>query len=215
MKRSPGKQCSVETCDRPSRARGMCTRHYGQVMTKGYTYELESFDVCQIDGCARQPRSTHARYCEMHYYRIRRNGTPEIVAKRVPDQQCSVEGCVNKAFHTDGTCRTCRLRMRRNGDYDYHNRGSKSHNWLSDDELGYKEAHRRVKRARGSASTHRCVDCGGAALHWSYNHAAKDEKWGRHEDGILVPFSTNVEDYEPRCVPCHKRFDLRIAREAK
>lgn len=215
MKRTTIKKCSVETCDRASRARGMCTRHYSQIMTKGYTFERESFSVCQIEGCEREPRSTYARYCEMHYYRIRRNGTSETVAKRVPDQQCSVDGCVNKAFHVDGTCRTCRLRMRRNGDYGYHNRGPKSHNWLSDDELSYREAHSRVKRARGSASTYSCVDCGGVARHWSYNHAAKDEKWGWHEDGFRVPFSANIEDYEPRCVSCHKRFDLRVAREAK
>lgn len=42
-------------------------------------------------------------------------------------------------------------------------------------------------------------------MHWSYNYEAAE---------VLVdartgcPYSLDLDDYDPRCVPCHRRFDL-------
>lgn len=72
----------------------------------------------------------------------------------------------------------------------------------------YRLAHSRVTSLYGPAKRHRCVDCGNQAKHWSYNHqdpaALLDTKYG--------PFSPSPDYYEPRCVPCHKRFDLARVR---
>jgi hypothetical protein len=35
--------------------------------------------TCSVAGCAGLIRSKFSPYCEMHYYRIRRNGTPERI----------------------------------------------------------------------------------------------------------------------------------------
>lgn len=216
MKRSPSKtQCSVEWCDRPSRARSMCTKHYQQMKLWGEVRpDREKFSVCQADGCERKPRSESASYCEMHYSRLRRNGTLSIVAPRVPDSKCVVVGCNKKAFTTGGLCRNHSLGMKRNGDFKNHARGELAYNWVSESELGYKTAHRRVKTARGSASKYPCVDCGKKARHWSYNHCAEHELSETHERGGVVSYSANIWDYSPRCVSCHKKFDLNTI-EAK
>ena len=38
-------------------------------------YSSVKVDKCCIDGCETKPRSTRAKYCEKHYYRMRREGT--------------------------------------------------------------------------------------------------------------------------------------------
>ncbi len=65
--------------------------------------------------------------------------------------------------------------------------------WLGDS-VGIKGAHDRVRRARGPASDHTCIDCPAQAAEWSY-----DEAPGEH--------SPRIEDYSPRCYSCHKRLD--------
>jgi hypothetical protein len=52
--------------------------------------------------------------------------------------------------------------------------------------------HNRVKKARGSASDHRCVDCGGQAEDWSTTDSASDD--------VRVRF-------QPRCRKCHRCYD--------
>lgn len=74
--------------------------------------------------------------------------------------------------------------------------------WVGD-KAGYWGVHKRLARRRGSASGYACVDCGAPAQEWSYNHAAADEKC----DERGQPYSTNLDDYDPRCKPCHGRLD--------
>ena len=67
----------------------------------------------------------------------------------------------------------------------------------------YHGAHKRVRLAHGKATEHACVDCGGAAADWSYNHTdpnADIDVRGR-------VFSMQPEHYSPRCRSCHHKFD--------
>ena len=83
--------------------------------------------------------------------------------------------------------------------------------WWRGDDCGYGGAHDRVTRMWGApASAWSCADCGGPAAHWSYDHADPDEKSAEVNDCVL-PYSLKPSHYQPRCVPCHKRFDLAIA----
>jgi hypothetical protein len=77
---------------------------------------------------------------------------------------------------------------------------------------GYGAAHARVKRDRGATRGHQCIDCGAQAAQWSYDHTCPDEL----TDGATgAAYSLNVSRYDPRCVSCHKQYDLsRIARGA-
>ena len=77
---------------------------------------------------------------------------------------------------------------------------------LSDD-VGYTTAHQRVYSQRGQARNYACVDCAEQAQHWSYSHDDPKEKLTLI-DGYEVAYSTDPSHYSPRCVSCHKFYDL-------
>lgn len=91
-------------------------------------------------------------------------------------------------------------------------RGPLNHTWRGDD-IGYQAAHLRVKKARGSAVEHPCIDCGGTAREWSYTGGCPRELVAGDGPWRGITYSPDPERYVPRCVPCHRRFDM-AAREA-
>jgi len=195
--------CSIDGCEGKYLARGLCSKHYARLRTTGTT-ELRTpptHGQCVIDDCERKPRSRHAEHCEMHYYRIRRNGIAGIIAPRV-EGSCVVADCDRDAFNTVGECRIHSLRRQRNGDYIARVQDLHPH-WTGDGAT-YTAAHQRIRARRGSATNYTCVDCGGGAKHWSYDHTCPNEKF----DPAYGPYSTDINRYTPRCVRCHKRFDL-------
>lgn len=109
-------------------------------------------------------------------------------------------------------CSRCRARIARHGSASIviphkernYPRGEAHHAWTGNS-VSYDDMHRRVKRARGSASGYPCVTCGGPARHWSYDH--EDPAELTSEKGA---YSTEPQHYVPRCVPCHKRYDLAL-----
>lgn len=167
--------------------------------------------TCKAAECRNKPRSSSADYCEMHYYRLRRNGTLDIVASRIPDAICRVRGCNNKAQHTNGLCRNCHLRYERNGSFEHHHRGELHNLWLSNDDVTYTAVHQRLRHYRGNAREYKCVDCGTQAQHWSYNHDADNEKVEQLGMSV-VPFSPDLTHYSPRCVRCHKHYDMMLVK---
>lgn len=56
----------------------------------------------------------------------------------------------------------------------------------------YKTMHRRLARERGKATEFTCIDCAKPAHEWSFNNVGQ---------------RSNVDHYDPRCRPCHRRFD--------
>lgn len=205
--------CTVPGCGRKGPYRKYCTKHYLQMKKKGKIIpDSKQYTHCEVDGCNKPSRSRSQKYCEMHYYRVRRNGTTETVLVKVPDSECVADDCTDPAYYSTGECRNCYLRRQRNGSWVKHTSGENAWNWLGEEALNYRAVHQRVRAKRGSASQYECVDCGNIAKHWSYSHSSKNEKWGWH-DGFYVPFGTSVDDYDPRCVPCHKRLDLEKCQE--
>ncbi len=62
--------------------------------------------------------------------------------------------------------------------------------------------HRRVYAARGRASKYMCINfetCKSPARDWSQRHGTSGE---------------SIDDYDPRCVRCHKEYDMEIHRAA-
>lgn len=47
------------------------------------------------------------------------------------------------------------------------------------------------------------------AAHWSYDHLDSQQKI----DAECGPYSTDLDRYVPRCVPCHKKHDLGVIAE--
>ena len=73
--------------------------------------------------------------------------------------------------------------------------------------ISYDAAHYRVRVAKGKASDYKCVDCPEQAHEWSLNEESEHLliQASGHQAGRK--FSTNIEDYEPRCRSCHKKYD--------
>lgn len=81
----------------------------------------------------------------------------------------------------------------------------------------YSTAHCRVRRERGPARGGACIDCGERGDEWSYLGACPDEQLGE-ANGFTVRFcpvgDEHDECYAPRCIPCHRKHDVDIRREA-
>ena len=67
-----------------------------------------------------------------------------------------------------------------------------------------KQAHRRfhdqLRKERGPASAHTCVDCDKPAQEWSWDN-------GSIENYGTKAFGESFEEYSPRCQPCHRKKD--------
>lgn len=83
--------------------------------------------------------------------------------------------------------------------------GSSNPNWRGTG-VGYTQAHERIRRLRGPASTYQCAHCTARADDWAYDHADPDERreLGKRDAG---PYSLDPDHYVPLCTACHMRFD--------
>lgn len=84
--------------------------------------------------------------------------------------------------------------------------------------LSYRAAHMRVTRSRGPAKAQQCIDCGGPAAEWSYRGGSPDELTSQinstsqgYAYTTTLSYSPNPDDYDPRCVPCHRTHDKEHA----
>jgi len=67
--------------------------------------------------------------------------------------------------------------------------GAQNGRWRGD-AVGYRAAHSRVRRIRGTASDRFCK-CGKIAYEWAN----------------LTSHYTDINDYEPMCRKCHRQYD--------
>ena len=103
--------CCVKGCSRQASRKGMCYAHYQKAWKYGdpliTRIAPRNSGICAVEGCsgmARTQADTDAgRYCEMHYYRLRRNGTlGTVVDTKTYDscRECSgplpVAGCLSR-----------------------------------------------------------------------------------------------------------------------
>jgi len=82
------------------------------------------------------------------------------------------------------------------------------HNWVGS-QATYTAAHERVRRERGRAKEHACVDCGDQAAEWSYVGNAPDERKAVRGRSICA-YSPSPEYYSPRCCKCHRAHDREL-----
>jgi hypothetical protein len=75
----------------------------------------------------------------------------------------------------------------------------------------YAAIHKRLTRRRGAARLHLCVDCGAQAREWSYDNNDPREVHGR-VGRFTCAYSLDLRHYEPRCTPCHRKFDISSKR---
>ena len=66
----------------------------------------------------------------------------------------------------------------------------------------YSTAHSAVEIEFGKASDYSCVDCGKPAQEWAFNGK---EPRVQGKNGLW--FSTDINNYDPKCRPCHRGKD--------
>lgn len=169
--------------------------------------------TCDIPGCEKPVRGRSC-WCYGHYMKNWRYGTPTpehpsrvvdiigarygtlVVVERV-DQKWLCECDCGRSrvasageLNRTGNANTC-------GHRPAHRANAPT----------YAAAHERLRTDLGSASSHQCTDCGETAYHWSYDHDDPNEMYERIGT-TLIAYSPIQSHYAPRCVPCHKRYDL-------
>ena len=174
------------------------------------------FESCLIDDCGRPANhwAEDVHVCRMHWKRWARNGSfvkrRITAAPRAARGICVIESCVELDEGAHGLCKLHASRQRRTGDPlkvilpSERNlpTGAAHPAWIGDDAT-YFAVHQRLVRTRGRAAGHTCTDCEGPAAQWSLNRDAPDLRLSD-----IGPFTTDLSAYLPRCVPCHKRYDL-------
>ena len=177
-------------------------------------------NFCSVEDCTK-PERGNTGYCYAHYMKNWRYGTP---TPQHPPRQLSITpgqrfGLLVVIEHQGNARWLCRCdcgakKQVRSGDL---NRGSaqtcgdRRRHWRRET-VAYHTLHDRLDEDRGRASEHACVDCGAPAQHWSYDHADLDELVGQNPRSTAfgLSYSLKPEHYDPRCVPCHRRFDRRL-----
>lgn len=203
--------CTVDGCSRVLRARGYCATHWARWRRYGVPHlpQKVTYDICTAEDCTNQPRTSASPHCEKHYYRLRRTGKLTVDNPQRPHRGiCTIEDCDEVDIGPHGLCARHRMRMLRHGDPlafrpNPMPTGPDTPHWTGNDAT-YGAVHQRVKKAFGVPSLHHCVDCGRQAQHWSYDHTDPNQK----HDPERGPYSPDITRYQPRCVRCHKRFDM-------
>jgi hypothetical protein len=128
--------CSVYGCEAPHRARGYCKSHYNIWYQTGdpIGYRLKSnFGVCSAPECDKAPRSGASPYCEMHYCRLRRNGSLELSEKWIPPDREHDHGYILEYApdHPLAKKGRCRVYEHRRVFYDAYGTGPHRCHWCS------------------------------------------------------------------------------------
>lgn len=146
--------------------------------------------VCKIEECSKIPYAMGM--CNRHY-----------IAAKFAGVECVEQGCTSPAKRSGNRC----IQHYSQWLYSAEGRQTKKSKAQSDS-ASYGAAHMRVISAKGQATEHTCVDCPNRAAEWSLKVSADmiTEIRGNKMGGR---FSLDVDDYEPRCVPCHRTYDAK------
>lgn len=158
---------------------------------------------CKIDGCDRPSKGRG--WCGTHWLRWRNHGDPTVVLRVGVDYQvkppCAVDGCP-RPHHAKGYCSMHLVRFNKHGDPSIV--APIAGRPLKGDAPTWAAVHKRLERQLGRASERECIDCGGPAKEWSYTYGANDEL----VDAKGLRYSEDFTFYAPRCIPCHRRYDM-------
>lgn len=141
--------------------------------------------------------------CNAHYFRLRRNGSTgpaAITDPRRTQLTCTIDRC-HKPHVARGLCGTHYSRVAR------YESTARRPDPRRHDVPSYHATHNRLRREKGSATNQPCVDCGGPASAWSYNHDDPAQTGGTNSRGNPVVYSTSLDRYSPRCSACHNMLD--------
>lgn len=161
--------------------------------------------ACTIDECEAQ--AAGRGLCKKHWARWRTHGDPLVVKKAGIDYSIKgscTHGTCARPLQAQGLCSMHYSRFRKHGDASIVL--PIAGRPLNGEFPSFAAIHKRLHRAKGPARNYTCVDCGGQAAEWSYNQSDSNQVMGRARNSI-VPYSLDIDNYDPRCVRCHRIFD--------
>lgn len=188
-----------------------------------YQYDADCDHDLADSQCERECRYVETGYCAMHYVRSRKGA----------DMNAMPRGGWERCRHTWGgkykTGERCTLhkggkdRLKLGWcsmHYQRHQTGRDMDTppWTTPEGLrhpyggGYHAAHKRVEAQRGKARHYECA-CGAVARQWAFNGDPQAERWGDTPRGDKLAYSPDPSDYDPMCVPCHRKHDRELAIE--
>lgn len=192
-------ECIENDCTKPVRVklRGLCDSHYQRWAEKNRP--RGNVRVCSLEDCSEQYYAKDM--CRKHYNLLKATGNPygkkaewvatpcEVHPNRTLNSKGKCQACVSKQFYWSGP-QSKRLDLRK-------------------EMVGYEGMHSRLRADRGRAAQYECMDCTKQATDWSlkYNAASVIKAQTGRAAGSL--YSLDVNDYEPRCSDCHKKYDAK------
>lgn len=172
----------------------------------------QSTRSCSIGNCERKHKA-HG-YCQTHYMRFRRTGSPEDTNLSTAPVFCTVAGC-ESPHRSRGFCNFHYHRQRRFGDplavvrpYTVRRKASEHASWT--DTPAYSTVHARLRTLRGQARQHLC-GCGEQAKDWAYTHDDPQEL----TNSAGHPYSADITRYTPLCRSCHTLLDRGVKAGAR
>jgi hypothetical protein len=102
----------------------------------------------------------------------------------------------DKPVFARGMCQMHYTRWKRHGDTSAVLKSSGGAGRARVSDPSYRTVHKRLVAQRGKATDYLCVDCKRPASHWSYKNG-----------GGGKPYTADLNEYETRCVSCHKKLD--------
>lgn len=175
---------SVEECEKPIKCLGFCYGHY----MKNWRYGTPTPE----HGSRRQDLGG-MRFGSLVAVKPVESTSWSCVC------DCGATTIVRTGDLNAGTTTSC-------GDGKIHRRHLRS------DIVGYWAIHDRLRRDRGKPGT--CVDCGGPASEWSYDHGDPNELVSESGSSRGFAFSLDLDHYVPRCVRCHRAHDAALRQAA-
>lgn len=170
-------------------------------------------EICSVSDCSKPTK--RGGFCYGHYMKNWRYGTPSPVHRRrwtdlTGQRFGSLVARVRVGMQWSCDCDCGAVTVVRVGDLNNGNVSSCGNFAIHRrrDDVEYSTAHARTRADRGPAELHSCVGCGATARHWSYDHDDPNELHTNALGKNPIAYSVDPNSYSPRCVPCHKRFDL-------
>jgi hypothetical protein len=86
------KECTVAGCERKPHTRwkqeAVCNMHWQRLYRHGSAEERDlvfsEWALCEATGCDKPSRAANSGFCEMHYMRLRRTGSLDLIARKAP-----------------------------------------------------------------------------------------------------------------------------------
>jgi hypothetical protein len=112
----PERNCSVEGCPKPVKARGWCSTHYRRWQRTGgvgSASTTRALHPCRVPECDKTARTLGL--CGMHAHRFKKTGDPGPAGTIRTQKVCSAKDC-DRIARGQGLCLMHYRRMRRSGD---------------------------------------------------------------------------------------------------